>query len=354
MKNLLIAAATTVTTFFAAAPVVADVPTINVLVVQEDWDEDSLIRNNRIQNAVLNTLNQTLHAPAYQSVLQRYGISGMDVYDETFLTLDFYEQDRQRRRDEELISIARAVTDPYTQIVKLQMSLNYRAINIRDGRWMGGDNLDIDTAGVPFTGCATGINGTPADPHCVKEFVSQYGENLARNAGNKLAIQLAGQLGRADGSAPQGSVADPAVDSTNAVVTGETMAYQAVQGCGNIPSTFQVQWVGFEQRQINAIEEHMNFWKCALDTDVTDSDFSQVTFSYKTRADKARVVRNIRLMLELLGQIAEPRTEGSNTIEVEALGIREKVDQEGDGDRSAPVQRARRLDFARRYRTSHH
>lgn len=340
MKNLLIAAAATVTTFLAA-PVVADVPTINVLVVQEDWDEDSLIRNNRIQTAVLNTLNQTLHAPAYQSVLQRYGISGMDVYDETFLTLGFYEQDRQRRRDEELISIAqtvnnpemdvlvpytiyaRAVTDPYTQIVKLQMSLNYRALNIRDGRWMGGDNLDIDTAGVPFTGCATGINGTPADPHCVKEFVSQYGEQLARNAGNKLAIQLAGSLGRAYGSAPAEGYTDPAAAGTNAAVSGETMAYQAVQGCGNIPTTFQVQWVGFEQRQINAIEEHMNFWKCALDTDVTDSDFSQVTFSYKTRADKARVVRNIRLMLELLGQVAEPRTEGSNTIVVEALGIRE-------------------------------
>ena len=342
MKNLLIAAVATATTFFAAAPVAADVPTINVLVVQEDWDEDSLIRNNRIQNAVLNTLNQTLHAPAYQSVLQRYGISGMDVYDETSLTLDFYQQDRQRRRDEELISIgrtinnpemdvlvpytiyARAVTDPYTQIVKLQMSLNYRALSVRDGRWLGGDNLDLDTAGVPFTGCATGINGTPADPHCVKEFVSEYGENLARNAGNKLAIQLAGQLGRSYGSAPvEGSIADPGAGGTNAAVSGETMAYQAVAGCGNIPTTFQVQWVGFEQRQVNAIEEHMNFWKCALDTDVTDSDFSQITFSYKTRADKARVIRNIRLMLELMGQVAEPRTEGSNTIVVEALGIRE-------------------------------
>ncbi len=219
---------------------------------------------------------------------------------------------------------ARAVTDPYTQIVKLQMSLNYRALSVRDGRWLGGDNLDLDTAGVPFTGCATGINGTQADPHCVKEFVSEYGENLARNAGNKLAIQLAGMLGRAYGAAPSsGSVADPNAAGTNTAVTGETMAYQAVQGCGNIPTTFQVKWVGFEQRQVNAIEEHMNFWKCALDTDVTDSDFSQITFSYKTRADKARVIRNIRLMLELLGQVAEPRTEGSNTIIVEALGIRE-------------------------------
>lgn len=342
MKNLLIAAFATASTLFAAAPVAADVATINVLVVQEDWDQDSLIRNNRIQTAVLNTLNQTLHAPAYQTVLQRYGITGMDVYDETFLTIDFYEQDRQRRRDEELISIgrtidnpemdvlvpytiyARAVNDPYTQIVKLQMSLNYRALNIRDGRWLGGDNLDIDTAGVPFTGCATGINGTPADPHCVKEFVAEHGEALARNAGNKLAIQLAGQLGRSYGTAPtSGGVADPNAGGTNAVVNSETMATQAVLGCGNIPTTFQVKWVGFEQRQVNAIEEHMNFWKCAIDTDLVNSDFSQVTFSYKTRADKARVVRNIRLMLELLGQVAEPRTEGSNTIVVEALGIRE-------------------------------
>jgi len=336
MKKLLIAALATATTLFAA-PASADLPGINVLVMQEDWDEESLARNNRIQIAVLNTLNQTLHSPAYQTQLQKYGISGMDVYDETSLTLGFYGPDRTRRSDEELISLARtinnpemdvmvpytiyarAVTDPYTQIVKLQMSLNYRALGVRDGRWLGGDNLDLDTAGIPFTGCAAGINGTPADPHCVREFVAANGEDLARNAGNKLAIQLAGTLGRAYGSVQGGTTGG----GTNAVVQGGDSGVTQVAGCGNIPTTFQVKWIGFEPSQVNAIEEHMNFWKCALDTDVTDQDFSQITFSYKTRADKARVLRNIRLMLELMGAVAEPRTEGANGIVVEALGIRE-------------------------------
>ena len=322
----------------------ASAATINVLVMQEDWDPESLPRNNRIQNAVLSTINQTLNAPAYQSKLRQYGIDGMDVYDETALTLNFYQQDRQRRTDEELISVvrsvdnpqidvvipytiyARAVTDPYSQIVKLQMSMNYRAIDVRDSRFVGGDNLDIDTKGISFVGCAAGLNGTPADPHCIKEFVSKNGEKLARNAGNKLAIQLAAQLGRqyGGGSSSQGAGGNDGInDSIGTDVAALPRRGAGGGGCDNRPSTFAVTFRGFEQRQMNAVEEYMAYWKCALDLDVTGSDFSEITFSYKTRSDQQRILRNIRLMLELMGVVAEPTTEGSNGIVVEALGIRE-------------------------------
>ncbi|MCQ0986721.1 hypothetical protein [Jiella marina] len=313
--------------------------TINVMVVQEDWDPESLVRNNRIQNAVLSTFNQTLNSPAYQSRIQQYGIDGMDVYDETATTLTFYQQDRQRRTDEELISLvrtvknpqmdyivpytiyARAVTDPYTQIVSLQMSLNYRALDVRSGRFVGGDNLDIDTAGVPFQGCAAGLNGTAADPHCVKEFVSRYGEQLARNAGNKLAIQLAALLGRQYGGASAGEPVNDAIGGTD--IAGLPSGGAGGSVCDNPPTTFAVTFRGFEQRQMNAVEEYMSYWKCAIDLDVTASDFSEITFSYKTRSDQQRILRNVRLMLELMGTIAEPQTQGANEIVVEALGIRE-------------------------------
>ncbi|MCB8837758.1 hypothetical protein [Aurantimonas sp. VKM B-3413] len=323
--------------------------TVNIVVMQEDWDPESLPRNNRIQNAVLSEFNQTLNAPAYQSVLKRYGIEGMDVYDETSVSLNFYQQDRQRRTDEELISLARtvknptldvvvpytlyarAVTDPYTQIVKLQMSLNYRALDVRSGRFFGGDNLDIDTAGVPFTGCATAINGTQADPHCVKEFVSQNGEKLARNAGNKLAIQLAALLGRKysssdsyDDSSSENTAANEAIETDVAHADRGTIVHERrSSACGNLPTTYAVKFRGFEQRQVNAVEEYMAFWKCAINLNVSDSDFSEVTFQYKTRADQQRVLRNIRLMLELMGVVAEPQTIGSNEIVVEVLGLRE-------------------------------
>ena len=322
----------------------AEAATINLLVMQEDWDPESLVRNTRIQNAVLSTINQTLNAPAYQSRLRQYGIEGMDVYDETALTLNFYQQDHQRRTDEELISVvrsvnnpqmdivvpytiyARAVTEPYSGIVKLQMALNYRALDVRSGRFVGSDNLDLDTQGVSFTGCAAGLNGTPADPHCIKEFVSQNGEKLARNAGNKLALQIAGLLGRQYG----GSGASQVETIDNAPINdaiGDVAALPsrgaAGSGCDNIPTTFSVTFRGFEQRQMNAVEEYMAYWKCALDLDVTGSDFSEITFSYKTRSDQQRMLRNIRLMLELMGVVADPQTQGSNEIVVEALGIRE-------------------------------
>ncbi|MBO0905464.1 hypothetical protein [Jiella sonneratiae] len=327
----------------AMAASAAHAATINVLVMQEDWDQESLPRNNRIQNAVLSTINQTLNAPAYQSKLRQYGIEGMDVYDETALTLNFYQQDRQRRTDEELISVvrsidnpqidyvmpytlyARAVTEPYSGIVKLQMSLNYRALDVRSGRFVGGDNLDLDTKGVSFTGCAAGLNGTPADPHCIKEFVSLNGEKLARNAGNKLAIQLAALLGRQYGSGHSETIVEHG-DTNEAI--GDDVAGLPRHGvggsvCDNPPTTFAVTFRGFEQRQVNAVEEYMSYWKCALDLDVTSSDFSEITFSYKTRSDQQRVLRNVRLMLELMGVVAEPQTQGSNEIVVEALGVRE-------------------------------
>lgn len=323
----------------------ASAATINLLVMQEDWDQESLVRNNRIQNAVLSTINQTLNAPAYQSRLRQYGIEGMDVYDETALTLNFYQQDRQRRTDEELISVvrsidnpqmdivvpytiyARAVTEPYSGIVKLQMSLNYRAIDVRSGRFVGSDNLDLDTKGVSFSGCAAGLNGTPADPHCIKEFVSLNGEKLARNAGNKLAIQLAALLGRqyGGGGAGKAGLVDDAPVNDAIETDVATLPHGGVGGgvCDNIPTTFSVTFRGFEQRQMNAVEEYMAYWKCALDLDVSSSDFSEITFSYKTRSDQQRILRNIRLMLELMGVVAEPQTQGSNEIVVEALGIRE-------------------------------
>lgn len=321
----------------------AHAATLNVLVMQEDWDTESLVRNNRIQNAVLSTINQTLNAPAYQSQLQKYGIQGLDVYDETALTLNFYQQDRQRRTDEELISVvrsvdnpqmdyvipytiyARAVTDPYSGIVKLQMSLNYRAIDVRSGRFAGGDNLDLDTQGTSFAGCAAGLNGTPADPHCIKEFVSLNGEKLARNAGNKLAIQLAALLGRQSGGSYSSDGGHDA--GLNEAIDGDVAALPrrgvGGSGCDNPPTVFAVTFRGFEQRQVNAVEEYMSYWKCALDLDVSKSDFSEITFSYKTRSDQQRVLRNVRLMLELMGVVADPQTEGSNGIVVEALGVRE-------------------------------
>ena len=356
MKKVAVAAAIALPAAAAIPATASAASTIKMLIMQEDWDKASLRRNTRIQNAILNTLNQTLHAPAYQSIINRYGIQGMDVYSETAVTLPFYKQDRVRRRDEELISLARAVNnptidaltlytvyaravpDPYTHISRLQIALNYRALDVKSGRYLGGGNLDVNTAGIVVTGCAAGLNGYRPDPHCVQEFVSRHAERLAQDAGNKLALQLSALLGRAYGRpggkgypgplAKGGPVAPPAIvpgaEGTRPAPTGKVYVEgKRHPGCNSLPTNFLVTYRGFSQRQINFIEGNMANWKCALDIDTARSSFSGIQYEYKTTANQQRIIRNIRLMLELLGIVAEPKTNGTNEIIVSAVTLRE-------------------------------
>lgn len=314
---------------------------VKVLVMQEDQDPTSLERNTRIQNAVLSVFNQTLHAPAYKEHLDRFGLDGLDVYDETAVSMQFYQQDRTRRTDEELIALSRqvrnprldvvvlytlyakAVSDPYTQIANLQLSLKYKALNVKDGRYLGGDNISLDNAGVPFTGCAAGLRGQASDSHCVLEFVAEHAETLARDGGNKLALQVAALLGQSYGSAAGGDLPDPIGDEADEeadTIAGQPAGSSPV--CSNVPTSYQITFRGFSQKQINFIEENIAFWKCVLNFEASDSRFSEVTYEYKTRASKQRILRNIRIMTELLGEVVEPKTQGDNEIIVEALTLR--------------------------------
>ncbi len=348
LKKLMIGA--TAVAALAATPATAQAQTIKVLVAQEDWDKDSLKRDNRIQRAVLNTWNSTLNAPAVLHQIKRYGIEGLDVYDETAVSLKFYEQDRVRRRDEELISLARqiknpridvvvlytlyarAVKEPYTNLTKLLTSMSYRAIDTRSGRFFGGDNLDIDPHGVVMTGCATSLNGVKPDAHCVKEFVSRNGERLARDAGNALALKLAALLGKQYGN-KDGYAADTndKLGDADGYKDGDAgveggIAKTSVGGgqCKNIPTTFIVEYQGFTPRQKSLIEANMSNWRCGLDLDaaVGGSSFSNAAYEYKTRLNEGQLLRQVRLMTELMGIVADIRNQGRNKIEVRAVGLR--------------------------------
>src|SRR5262245_33959075 len=83
------------------APTLDDAPgqTIRFLVMQEDDDPESVERDTRIQRAVLNAFNQELNAPTSADIFNKYGIEGMDVYNEKILTMSFDTQNRTRRPD---------------------------------------------------------------------------------------------------------------------------------------------------------------------------------------------------------------------------------------------------------------
>ena len=165
LKSLLTAAMTV--GVLSASGMAASAEPIRTLIVQEDDEKDALPRGGRIQRAILNAFNAGLSAPNAARLYDRYGIDGIDVYDEVSLTLPYDEQGRSRRNIQELISVVRTIRNPrmdivvpytlyvkavdnrYDRITRLQMSLSYRALDVRNGRYIAGDNIDIDTGWHP-------------------------------------------------------------------------------------------------------------------------------------------------------------------------------------------------------------
>ena len=328
-------------TFAPAASAYAQA-TVKMMVMQEDSDPESVARNNRIQREVLTEFQRVLNSPDYARITQQLGLDGLDVYDETAQTMDSIgDVDKARRTDQELLSIvrtlpdidmdvvllytlyAKAVDNPYADFQTLQTSINYRVVNVPDGRVLGTDTVRTDLAGIPFTGCAANIAGTAADPHCVKEFVGEHAGRIAADAANKIAIQVASFLGTSYGGSVQGAIDD--VDS--GMIDEKVAAVQPNVSVGGqcpagIPRTYNITFSGIDSQDMSAVEEYLDSWACRMEVNAKDSSFSQITYEYKTRADKQRILRNLRLMGELMGMITEVKTEGSNDIVVTNLRLR--------------------------------
>lgn len=298
--------------------------TIKVLVVQEDDDQESIERDTRIQRAVLNAFNQALSAPSSTDIFRKYGIGGMDVYDEKALTMSFDRQGRTRRADTELISVAQEVRNPrldvlvlytlyakgvrapYAEYVKLQMSLNYRALDVRSGRVLGGENLDLNSDGEALRGCAAGIGqDAKPDPHCVKEFVAERAEALVRDAGHTLAIQLAA-LSRGVGGR---DVVSDAADKGGAE-------------CATSPKSYLITFRGLNAENIRTITKRMDDWSCRVDLSLEESRPSETRYVYKVRASDAQLKRNLELTMQKLKLEGGVETRGTNELVVKAIALR--------------------------------
>ncbi|RAH99948.1 hypothetical protein DLJ53_19610 [Acuticoccus sediminis] len=323
--------------------------TVDVIVMQSDADPNSLRRGIQVQRGMLNVWNGALNGPAIGSYLKQYGLDGLDVYDETAVIVDSglgYDPNRERRQDAELLSLAfsfpgqsidavvlytvyaKAVPHPYTKISLLRASMQYRVLN-RDGRVLAGDNVQLDTEGIPLTGCATQIADIAPDDQCVRDAVTENLGRMASDAANRIAIQIASIIGQQYGSlhtsgggaggAPGANVAIDGGTTHGAVLSGPS---SGGYGCDNLPVTYLLTFTGIDARQKNAIEEFMSSWSCYSNLELEDESLTRVTYRYKTKADRARIMRNIRLMFEAMGVFVDPRTLGEREIVVDAVTLR--------------------------------
>ncbi|GJD58502.1 hypothetical protein [Methylobacterium dankookense] len=284
----------------------------NLVVMGEDADEDSVPRGNRIFQRVIAELSETM------------SLRGYNVYDETAVAMGFTQPNRVRRRDAELIEVARAVSNPpldvvavfqiyasasksaYSDIVRPEVRIPGRLLNVRTGQSLG----SFEVAGVQLPPLPQGC-----DRECLLERVGAEAKAIAGDVASALAAKLDGFVAPRRG-ADLGTAAAAVAPSP-----GAAGAAPGGEACGGLPTAYTVKLSGFSAQEIQAAEEYMAAFRCYEHHRPVRAGGSAAEYWYETRSDSARLGRNLRLMLEHMSAPGQVQFSG-NTFVISRVATR--------------------------------
>lgn len=273
--------------FAAAASAQSTNSRINLLVMSDDADPDTVPRNNRIFNRVQLQLSEYLNTRGFQ------------VYDETSLALGITPTGRVRRRDAELIEIARSVSTPVDAMVVYQIYASARRAVAADIRFpeirIAGRVLNVRSgqfiAAFEVGGFQLPALPNPCGAECLLETVGTHSRVLATDLGAAIAEKLEG-FARQPGIAGAGGKDG---------VGGGVAVAQGGDGCANLPTDFEIQLREFTTSEVDRIESEFVRWGCYRSHRTVRMTGNSADFFYSTSSDSARLTRNFRLMMELVG-----------------------------------------------------
>ncbi|SFU50631.1 hypothetical protein SAMN02799631_01001 [Methylobacterium sp. 174MFSha1.1] len=288
----------------AAGPALAQ-PKPNVVVMGEDADEDAVPRGNRIFQRVIAELSETMN------------LRGYNVYDETAVAMGFTQPNRVRRRDAELIEVARAVSNPpldvvavfqiyasasksaYSDIVRPEVRIPGRLLNVRTGQSLG----SFEVAGVQLPPLPQGC-----DRECLLERVGGEAKIIAGDVAAALTAKLDGVVAPRRGAEPgAGAGAAPGAGAAVAAAPG-------AEACGGLPTAYVVRMTGFSAQEVQAAEEYMAAFRCYEHHRPVRAGASAAEYWYETRSDSARLGRNLRLMLEHMSAPGQVQFSGNTFV----------------------------------------
>lgn len=283
----------------------------NLVVMGEDADEDAVPRGNRIFQRVIVELSETMN------------LRGYNVYDETAVAMGFTQANRVRRRDAELIEVARAVQNPpldvvavfqiyasasksaYSDIVRPEVRIPGRLLNVRTGQSLG----SFEVAGLQLPPLPQGC-----DRECLLERVGAEAKAIAGDVAAALAAKLDGVIAPRRGAE---AGAPPPAPAGNAAVA----AAPGGEACGGLPSAYVVKLNGFSAQEVQAAEEYMAAFRCYEHHRPVRAGGATAEYWYETRSDSARLGRNLRLMLEHMSAPGQVQFSG-NTFVISRVATR--------------------------------
>jgi len=266
---------------------------VNLLVMIEDADKDSIPRNSQINKRVHASISQQLNHIA-------------DVYDETSITLDKFKQGRVRRTDAELFDIARSITRPPIDIVvvlstyasvttsdyakKARARVAGRLLHAKSGKLL--DNFEVQSPrgwAIPYA-CDKQT--------CILEEIGDEAKVLGDELGLILAEKLNWLLNP-----------DKANDNSASTIA--------------MFNDYYLEFDGFSAQDMANIEEYLLVFSGYISHRPTQQRHTRTTLLYRSTIGTAKLSRNIIKLLEELHMRATLNFEG-NAFNVKRITLRGK------------------------------
>jgi hypothetical protein len=248
-----------------------------VLVMGEDWDEDTIPRKTQIFERVIDAVTNQLQQ------------NGFKVIDETMATGGKHVQGRVRRTDAELFKLAKAIkTPPIDAVMTFKIYPEFKVDNTTT--WMNalvtGKLLNVSNNESLGTFEVTLPEDVATEPKCNKsrKCALKYMGMHARVLGQELGAALSIKLKRASMTSSSG---------TSSAATEN-------KGSG-LPQAFKLTFDNFNSKEFNQIEEYLVAFSGYDNHRVIKSASRNSVVWYETRSGDARLKRNMRKMLDFMG-----------------------------------------------------
>ncbi len=302
----------------------------NLLVVGEDADEDTVPRNSRVFNRVL------------QAIQSEMGQLGFRVYDETAVSMGITNPARIRRVDAELISVAQRVQTPpidavvifqiyasvqknnYADIIDLNIRIPGRMLQVQSGQGLGNFEVAYGPRDLP-----------PLPPNCNRDCALEHIGAQAKQIGHDVGAVLAQKLATLS-PARQPTAANPVTEP--APIAPPPMPgmmpppppyppYPPPPVPGGPPSNcagmtigYTIVLRGFEGPEVLRIQEYLTAFKGYDHYRPVRAQMRYAEYWYESCADAARLERNMQMMIDQMGLQARISMRG-NRFEVDKIGV---------------------------------
>jgi len=280
MKKLLFLAAMGLATMACttAFPMASTAAQPTVLVMGEDWDEDTIPRNSRVFERVLDAVTNQLQQ------------DGFKVINETMATQGVFLQGRVRRTDVELLKLAKSIdSPPIDAAVTFKVYPRFKPASTTT--WMNAlvtgrllnvsSNESLGTFEVTLPQDVATEPGCEINRECALEYMGKHARNLGQELGAALSIKL---RRAASGGA-----------------TGSGSAATSTQTQSSLAQAFKLTFNNFKPNEFDQLEEYMVAFSGYNHHKVLQSGSRNMVIWYETTSEDSRLKRNLRKMLQFMG-----------------------------------------------------